>query len=132
HARRALGDDHRETLMAQGSFASGLRSMGDLHGAETVARAALAGWLRVSSADSLKVAQARIALTGFLTAERSFSEAESQLQAGLPVLRENYSGDIIHTLPWELQLVQLLRRMSRPAEAATELRRMLVLARAAF
>jgi len=129
HARRALGDDHRETLIAQGGFAGGLRSKGDLLGAETVARAALAGWLRVSSADSLEVAQARIALTGFLTAQRSFTEAESQLQAGLPVLREHFGGDIVHTLPWELQFVQLLRRMPRPAQAATEMRRVLDSAR---
>jgi len=80
----------------------------------------------------LDVAQARIALAGILTAERSFTEAESLLQAGLPVLREHFGGDIIHTLPWEMQLVQLLRRMSRPAEAATELRRVIVSARTTF
>ena len=129
HARRALGDDNRETLRAQGNFASGLRALGDLRGAESVARAALAGWIRVAGDGSLEVAQARTALAGFLTAARSFPEAESLLQAGLPVLREHFGGDIVHTLPWELQLVQLLRRMPRPAQAATEMRRVLDSAR---
>jgi serine/threonine protein kinase len=129
HARRALGDDDPETMIAREGFASGLRSQGDLRGAETVAREALAGWIRVTGDGSLEVAQARIALAGFLTVERSFTEAESLLQAGLPVLREHFGGDIVHTLPWELQLVQLLRRMPRPAQAATEMRRVVDSAR---
>jgi hypothetical protein len=132
HARRALGDDHRETLRAQGSYANGLRGRGDIRSAVAVARETLAGWSRVASDGSLEVAQARVALSGFLTAERSFSEAESLLRAGLPVVRDHFGNDIVHTLTFELQLVNLLRRMSRPADAAREMRRVLDSARAAL
>ena len=93
------------------------RARGDLQGAVTVARAALEGWRRNAGDASLEVAQARVTLAGFLSADRSFTEAEPLLQAGLPVVREHFGGDIVHTLPSELQLVSLLRRMSRPAES---------------
>jgi hypothetical protein len=67
-----------------------------------------------------------------LVSERAFEEAETQLRTGLSVLREHYSNDISHTLHWELQLVFLVRRMARPAEANVEMRRVLDEARSAF
>jgi hypothetical protein len=47
-------------------------------------------------------------------------------------VREQFGGDIVYTFQWELQLVQLLRRMSRPGEAASEMRRLFDAARAAL
>jgi serine/threonine protein kinase/tetratricopeptide (TPR) repeat protein len=132
HAERALGDDDRQTLIARGSLATILLIQGRLPEAEAAAREALAGWARVSGERSLEAAQASIALSVILRSESAFAESESLLRAGLGVVCEQLGGDIVHTLPWELQLVHFLRRTSRPVEAAAEMRRLVDAARIAF
>jgi multidrug efflux pump subunit AcrA (membrane-fusion protein) len=118
-------------LVGLANYASVLRNRGDLPAAEAVARDLLARWRRVASEDSMEVAEAHLTLSGVLMSERSITEAEAELRAGLPVLREHFGGDIVPTVQWELQLVQLLRR-TRPHDAAAEMRRVLYAMRAAL
>jgi serine/threonine protein kinase len=131
HARIALGDDAPLTLAARTGL-SGMLATTDLREAESVAREALAGWRRVAGDDSYEAAGARATLAEILLLERVDLEAEEHLRAALPVLRAHFGGDVVHTLNWELKLIRLLRRVSRPGDAARETRRLIEEARRAF
>jgi hypothetical protein len=131
HARIALGDDSPVTLAAWTSLSIALVTA-DLREAESVARDALAGWRRVAGDESYEAAGARATLAEILLLARLDLEAEEQLRAALPVLRAHFGGDVVHTLNWELKLIRLLRRVSRPDDAARETRRLIEEARRAF